>query len=311
MPQAIVGNLGTLMVGGLTMVSVLAIVIAMRPRRDPVSERLGDLAQVEALEPEMARPFWQRAVVPFLRSILHFFGRISPKGNTERQRQLILVAGSPGRLSVVDLMGAKLLLAGLGLGIALLGVSRAPAIGLREVLVIVALPLLCYQLPTLWLRRRVRSRRHEIERALPDALDMLTICVESGLGIEAAMLRLSDQWDNELTREMRRAVREMRMGISRSEALRHMVQRTAVPALSTFVAVIIQAEQLGVSIANVLRTQSDQMRVVRWQRAQERGRSAPVKMVFAMVLLVMPSLFIVVLAPAIPRFALIFSSFNR
>jgi len=187
-------------------------------------------------------------------------------------------------------------------GLALLYVRNVGELSMRSLAMLVVAPALGYYLPGFFLKRRIKERQHQIERALPDVLDMLTICVESGLGLEAAMLRVGDQWDNVLTREMGRAVREMRMGISRAEALRHMVQRTETSDLAAFVAVVVQAEQLGVSIANVLRTQSDQMRVVRWQRAEEQARGAPFKMVFAMVFLIFPSLFIVILGPSIPRF---------
>ena len=303
MTQSILSTYGTLLVGLLTMLSILAIVVALRPRPDPVAERLG--AQVQVVDPvaqELQVSFWERAVVPVLRAILSFIGRFSPKGNVERQRKLILLAGNPGGLSVLDLVGLKLLLAAVGLAAALFIVAREPRLDLQSLAIIVVAPLLGYYLPTFWLKRRIKQRQHLIERSLPDVLDMLTICVESGLGLEAAMLRLGQQWDNVLTREMRRTVREMRMGISRADALRHLVQRTEVADLATFVAVVIQAEQLGVSIATVLRTQADQMRVVRWQRAQERARSAPFKMVFALVFLIFPSLFIVILGPSIPRF---------
>ncbi|NPV08800.1 MAG: type II secretion system F family protein [Anaerolineae bacterium] len=291
------------MVGGLTLLSVLAITMSLRPRRNPITERLLSHAQFSELaEEELQRPFWDRAVLPFLRSLLGLLGRLSPRGNVEAQRRLLLLAGNPGNLSVVDFLGVKLLLAGLFFGLALMSVANTPELSLQSLLILVAAPALGYYLPSFWIKRRIKARQHQIERALPDVLDMLTICVESGLGLDAAMLRVGEQWDNVLTREMGRAVREMRMGISRAEALRHMVQRTEAADLGAFVAVVVQAEQLGVSIANVLRTQSDQMRVIRWQRAEERARGAPFKMVFAMVFLIFPSLFIVILGPSIPRF---------
>ncbi|MGI6206989.1 MAG: type II secretion system F family protein [Anaerolineae bacterium] len=302
MPETFIQSYGTLMVGGFTLLSVLAITMSLRPRRSPITERLQAHAQFELADEELQRPFWDRAVLPFLRSILGLLGRLSPRGNVEGQRRLLLLAGNPGNLSVVDFLGVKLLLAGAFFGLALMSVAKSPNLSLQGVATLVAAPVLGYLLPTMWLKRRIKARQHRIERALPDVLDMLTICVESGLGLEAAMLRVGEQWDNILTREMSRAVREMRMGISRADALRHMVQRTEVPDLGAFVAVVVQAEQLGVSIATVLRTQSDQMRVVRWQRAEERARGAPFKMVFAMVFLIFPSLFIVILGPSIPRF---------
>lgn len=302
MNEAILRAYGTLLVGGLTLASVVAMVIALRPRRDVVAERLTSHAAASA-EADLERPFWDRAAMPFIRGVLSLLGRVMPRGNVEEQRQLLLLAGNPGGLSVVDVLGVRFLLAALGLGWAVNTFFGSTDPGLRATVMLGAAPLLGYYLPTLWLRSRIKQRQQRIVRALPDVLDMLNICVESGLGLEAAMLRVGEQWDNVLTRELRRAVREMRMGISRAEALRHLAQRTEVPDLSTFVAVVVQAEQLGVSVATVLRTQSDQMRVMRGQRAEERAQAAPLKMVIALALLVMPSLFIVIFAPAIPRFA--------
>jgi len=286
----------------LAPLSALAVAMALRPRRNPVAERLTAQAQVQAVaEEELSRSFWDRAISPFLHGFLRLLGRLSPRGNLEALRHTLLLAGNPGNLSVLDLMGLKLLLAALGLFLAFLVTSRSPHLSLINLAEIVLAGLVGYLLPNFWLSRRIKSRQHLISRALPDVLDLLTVCVESGLGLEAAMLRVGERWDNVLTRELGRTVREMRMGISRPESLRHLVQRTEVPELSAFVAVVIQAEQLGVSIAQVLRTQSDQMRVIRWQKAQERARSAPFKMVFVLVLCTFPSLFIVILGPAIPR----------
>jgi len=312
MTEAILGTYGTLLVGGLVMLSVLATVLALRPRRDPVAQRLGTHAQIaDAMDEALQEPFWDRAVAPFLRSVLGALGRLSPQGNLEQQRKILLLAGNPGGLSVVDFLGIRLLCAGLALALAVLPLTSDPRLDLRSTALLVLAPVVGYYLPLVWLRRRVRQRQRLIERALPDVLDMLTICVESGLGLEGAMMRVGEQWDNVLTRELRLAVREMRMGVRRADALRHLVQRTEVPDLAAFIAVVIQAEQLGVSIANVLRTQADQMRIVRWQRAEERARGAPFKMVFALVFLIFPSLFIVILGPGIPRFQEFLSGMTR
>jgi tight adherence protein C len=161
-------------------------------------------------------------------------------------------------------------------------------------------------LPAFWLRRRVRQRKHEIDRALPDALDMLTIGVEAGLAFESALLRVAEQWQNALTEEFRRAVREMQLGSAREEALRRMADRTGVESLGTFVAVLVQSTRLGVSIAQVLHTQAAQMRLKRRQLAEERARQASVKMVFPLVFLIFPAIFIIVLGPSVPEFLRVF-----
>ena len=218
MPEAFVSTYGTLAVGGLTLLSVLAVITSLRPRRSPLTDRLRSVAGFSELaEEELSRSFWERAILPALRSGLGFLGRLSPKGNLEKQRRQILLAGNPGGLSVVDLLGVKLLMAGVGFALALLYVRGIDQFSLRSLAILVAAPALGYYIPGFFVKRRIRARQQDIERSLPDALDMLTICVESGLGLEAAMLRLGEQWDNVLTREMGRAVREMRMGISRGK----------------------------------------------------------------------------------------------
>jgi tight adherence protein C len=312
MTASLLGTYGTLLVGLMTMLSALAIVMALRPRRDPVAQRLSSQVRVESLEAaDLEQPFWDRAVVPFMRSVLGAIGRLSPRGNIERQRRQLLLAGNPGNMSVLDFLGLKLIFGAAGLAVAARILLTSERLDLTRLAIIVLAPIVAYYLPTYWLKGRVRTRKQQILRALPDVLDMLTVCVESGLALDAAMLRVGEQWDNLLTRELRRAVREMRMGVARSEALRHLADRNDVSDLTTFIAVVVQAEQLGVSIANVLRSQADQMRIIRWQRAEERARSAPFKMVFALVFLIFPSLFIVILGPSIPRFQDLFANMGR
>jgi tight adherence protein C len=226
--------------------------------------------------------------------------------STERQ---LVMAGSPMGFSALDYMGLCLLMViPFAFGYLLLfGRSQPLAIALRNTL---ALALLGYLLPVYWLRRRVRQRQHDIVRALPDALDMMTIGVEAGLAFESAMLRVGDRWDNALTREFRRAVAEMRMGTPRNEALQRMVERTGVLDLSTFVAVLIQSSQLGVSVAEVLHAQADQMRVKRRQRAEELGRQAGIKMILPLALFILPATMIVILGPTIPIFIEMFATLS-
>jgi tight adherence protein C len=138
-----------------------------------------------------------------------------------------------------------------------------------------------------------------VVKSLPDALDLLTICVEAGLGFDAAMKKVAEKWDNELARAFQRALREMQLGKIRREALRDMADRMQVPDLDSFVGTVIQSEQLGVSMAKVLRIQSDDMRVKRRQWAQEQATKAPVKMLLPLVFLIFPTILVILLAPAV------------
>jgi tight adherence protein C len=148
------------------------------------------------------------------------------------------------------------------------------------------------------LTSRINRRQNEIRKAMPDALDLLTICVEAGLGFDAAMAKVSEKWENELSLAFARAIREVQLGKVRREALKDMADRLGIPEMTSFVAAIIQSEQLGVSMAKVLRIQSDAMRVKRRQRAEELAHKAPIKMIIPMALLIFPSIMIIILTPA-------------
>jgi tight adherence protein C len=182
--------------------------------------------------------------------------------------------------------------------IVLLLVSLADApLGNRVILSLVGLAL-GYLLPGVWLGRRIRRRQEEVVKTLPDALDLLSVSVEAGLGLDAAMQRVSDKWDNEIGQAFARVLRDMQVGKNRNTALRDMAYKLEVPDMTSFVAALIQASQLGISISKVLKIQADQMRIKRRQRAEEKAQQAPVKMLFPMTFLIFPSLWIVIMGPA-------------
>lgn len=171
----------------------------------------------------------------------------------------------------------------------------------RRVMILGVLAAVGYYLPALWLKSRTSSRQREVTRSLPDALDLLTICVEAGLGFDGALARVAEKWDNELSREFTRVLQEVQLGKLRREALRAMANRIDVQEVSTFVAAIVQAEELGVSIAKVLHIQAEEMRRRRRQRAEELARQAPIKMLPAIAFLIFPAIFVVLLGPAVIR----------
>jgi tight adherence protein C len=262
-----------------------------------------DVIEAETMDQSLAA----RAGLPLLRGLLRLVGRLSPKGSVEQTEQMLVEAGRPGRLTALDFYGLRMLSILLFpiLYYLLLGIRQPPQEGIRNAAIVAAVGMI---LPWLWLRSRVRRRKHAILRALPDALDMLTIGVEAGLAFESALLRVGQQWDNPLTREFARAVAEMRVGTARDEALERMARRCGVMELSTFVAVLVQSSQLGVSIAHVLHTQAAEMRIKRRQRAEELARQAGVKMVFPLVLLIFPALMVVILGPSVPVLGAFFRS---
>jgi tight adherence protein C len=267
---------------------------AIQQRLDQLGGRPESLTELE-----MREPFQERILRPISRALSNFVVSRTPQSSIDRMRHDILVAGSPANLDVRDLIGMKAFGALIGLSVYLLVLIRNMPM-LQGLVIGAALTGIGFYLPTFWLSSKITARKKEIQLALPDALDLLTICVEAGLGFDAALNKITEKWDNALALEFGRALSEMRMGKTRREALRDLSLRTDVPDIMAFIAAIIQADQLGVSIGNVLVTQAEQMRMKRRQRAEELAHQAPIKMIFPMVLLILPALFIVILGPAVP-----------
>ena len=168
----------------------------------------------------------------------------------------------------------------------------------RKLIIVIAFTLLGFYVPELLLSSRIRRRQENVRKALPDALDLLTICVEAGLGFDGAMAKVNEKWEDELAMAFGRVLREIQLGKLRRVALKDMSDRIDISEMTSFVAAIIQSEQLGVSMAKVLRIQADQMRIRRRQAAEEKAQQAPIKMLFPMGLLIFPSLLIILLGPA-------------
>ena len=171
--------------------------------------------------------------------------------------------------------------------------------GFVPALVSLALLAIGWRLPDYWLDWAIAARKRQILRGLPDALDLLTVCVEAGLGLDAAFATVAEKFAGPLSDEVGLTMYEISLGMRRRDALRDLSQRVQVAELTTFLTAIIRAEQTGVNVGDILRVQADGMRVRRRQRAQELAQQAPVKMLFPLVLGIFPALFIVILAPAI------------
>jgi len=293
-------------------VIVIFVGLASRRRADVVEERLGEFGTRSVLsleEIELSDPFSERVIKPMLKTIANAFARLTPRRNIESIQHNLDLAGNPYGWTPVEFTGLRLAAAVflLALAFGLTFVTRAP---LRNRLIITALGgALGYVLPGIWLTLRIRNRKSNILRALPDALDLLTISVEAGLGFDSAMTKVTEKWTNELSQAFTRVLIEIQMGTLRREALRAMADRAGVPELTSFVAAIIQADQLGVSLARVLHIQSEQMRIRRRQRAEELAHQAPIKMMIPLVFLIFPALFVVLLGPALPSLRSAFGGF--
>ncbi|MBA2632402.1 MAG: type II secretion system F family protein [Chloroflexi bacterium] len=274
--------------------------VAARPAEDAVQARLSQLVVAPRTieEMELQQPFFERVIRPTIQRLAKA-GRRQEGGLIGRIDAKLERAGYPGGLRGADWVGVKLLsLIGFAILFLLLIllVTGSLVLGLLFAVVGAAVG---YIAPEFWLGRRMKARSYSMILQLPDALDLLTISVEAGLGFDAALAKVVEKMEGPLIDEYRQALAEVRMGRSRREALRDVATRADAQPVSNFIGAIVQAEQLGVPIAKVLAIQSNQLRIERRQRAEEAAAKAPVKMLFPMVGCIFPTIFIVILGPAI------------
>ncbi len=281
------------------------VVVGRRTREnvDPLQKRLAEYgdrevpATLEELEMSLDRK--ERILIPMFEALSNFVVQFTPENQIETVRSKLDRAGKSDSEPAMFFTQQIVLTVFMGVGAFVLFffVTDWPVI--RGVIGTVIASLLGYYIPVLQINGQIARRQDGIVRELPDALDLLTICVEAGLGFDTAMGKVYEKWDNDLSNAFGRVLQEIQLGKLRQEALRSMADRLDVPDLTTFAAAVIQATQLGVSISTILRVQSDQMRVKRRQRAQEKAQQAPVKMMLPLVFLIFPSIWIVLMGPAV------------
>lgn len=264
--------------------------------RRAASDRLA-LYGTEALRDEtLKKPLAERAIAPVILAVGRVLGRFTPVGWLRKTQRRLVLAGSPGTLDANAWAVVKVLTTG---GAMVLWFFVQAGFEFQfKVLAFVLLLVLGFFGPDAWLQRKIDERRESMRRALPDVLDLLVISVEAGLGFDSALARVVNTVPGPLSEEFFRMLQETRVGVSRRDAMRHLMDRTDVEELRSFLLAMLQAEAFGVAIARVLRVQADEMRVKRRQRAQEKAFAAPVKLVFPLVFCIFPSLFIVLLGPA-------------
>lgn len=265
-------------------------------RRIQSIEMIG--AEDEVPDDEVLRlPLIERTLYPLLKALGRRIQSFAPTALKGSLSVKLVQAGN--RMSAEQYMGWYLFAAGIGIAAgASLGLMAGRPMALT-ILLAAALGAMGAFLPELLLRQQVRRRQLEISRALPDVLDLLTVSVKAGLGFDSALRKVTEKMKGALPDEMQKVLHEIRMGVPRHEALRSMSDRTGVDSLKAFVSTIIQADQLGVSITNVLSLQSESLRDKRRQIAEESAMKAPVKMLFPMILFIFPTIFIVLLGPVV------------
>ncbi len=303
-----------LIVAGLVVVGVIIalVVVGLRSPQaaDPLQTRLAEFSArekpVTLEEIELSQPFSERVLLPIARRLGEFVVRFTPQASLQSIQHQLDLAGNPKGLEPTIFYVLRMGAAGGAGALALLLTFIVPADNqfsfhsgpAKAILIAVGAGVFGFFLPTLLLKSKITRRQDVITKAMPDALDLLTVCVEAGLGFDQAMAKVCEKWENELSLAFERVIQEIRLGKLRREALRDMADRIDVADLTSFTAAIIQADQLGVSIGKVLRIQSEQMRIKRRQRAEKKAHEAPVKMLIPMVFLIFPSIYIVLLGPS-------------
>ncbi len=284
-----------------------------------ISERLAEFVEeeldgdfhssrrTEIAPRDLSGSFFSRVISPRLTAIGQFFLRLTPMGVLNSIEHRLVIAGNPYGMGARGFLGFQFIAIIIGFALAVAVFSRGTArLNMVTGILLIVSALI---VPSLWLLRAGRRRQEAVRKGLPDALDMLSVCASAGLGFDQSLQQVGEQWGTEVGHEFSRTVTELNMGLTRQESLRNMADRVEIIELSTFVSLIIQAEQLGMSIAETLHTQAEQMRMFRRFRAEEQIQKIPTKMLFPIAFLIFPSILVVVLGPAIPTLITLFSGF--
>jgi tight adherence protein C len=284
---------------------------SMRFTRGPMESRL--TAFVESTRPSRARQkkssSGSRALIGAARSVSNRVSRFLPARRIEMMREQLSLAGNPYGWGVEEFLGIRTIL-GIVLGgyVYVILLRNGP---FQALLFGGGVAALGFLLPSIWMGRKIKARQKAVFRAMPNALDLLCVSVEAGLGFDQAIAEVCNKWRNALTEEFDILLAELRMGRTRREALKGLMERTGVPELGAFASALIQADELGASIARTLTVQAEQIRIRRRQKAEEAARQAGIKMLFPLVFLMLPALFVVILGPSVPLFQEAFGQIGK
>ena len=251
------------------------------------------------LTQELDKPFAERVLEPLQRRTLGLGRRLSGRDSADRIRHKLDVAGNPPGWTVDRVLAGKVIGPFVVVFVALLFVGLLGIEGGLRTFILLAALVVGFFSPNLYLYQKGYERSAQLRNELADAIDLMTISVESGLGFDAALQQVAHNTDGPLSEELSRMLREMQIGASRSAALRGVAERTSVPELQTFVSAMVQADAFGIPVAQVLRVQSSEMRVKRRQRAEAKAQQVPVKITVPLIFCILPCLFIAVMGPAV------------
>jgi tight adherence protein C len=275
-----------------------ASVVYLRDRMQHLSQPTSGATSV--IQQELGAPLSERVIRPVLLQLSRLIAQMTPQGQTDTLQQRLDAAGNPPYLGVKEFLGLRVLSAAGGFFGALLLYKIMLTVSVPIALICAFLLLVMgVLLPDYLLQQAIGRRQYQIRKSLPDILDLLIVSVEAGLGFDGAMARVVEKMKGPFPQELCRVLQEMQVGKARSPALKDMAARVQVQEVSTFVAAIYQADQLGVSMAKVLHVQADTMRVARSQRIREMAAKLPVKMLFPLILFIFPAIFVIIIGPGV------------
>jgi tight adherence protein C len=293
----------TMLALGVTTMFLAVAVAAMtlfRPAPPPTGVEKS-LLTIEALRlssgnmPMTALPASERLLRPAMQRLSRIGRRLTPIDTPKRLQRRLDLAGNPAQWSVERILASKAagLAAGVALGLLVMMTGRV----LAGLLWVIGGAVVGFWLPNVLLYNAGLKRQDRLRRSMPDAMDMLTVCVEAGLGFDAGLAQVARNAEGPIAGEFARLLREMQLGKSRIDAFQDMAARTTVPELKVFVSALVQSDKLGIPLANVLREQSSEMRLKRRQRAEEQAQKVPIKILFPLLLCIFPALFVVIIGP--------------
>lgn len=276
-----------------------------REKAPSMETRIQDFRTRNVSEPledqiDLSLPFAERVLKPGVEGIARMFSSVLPASVISDIERQLEMAGNPMKVNTYVTFWLVCFVALGGVGV-MMFIALPASLFLQKIAMLLIFGIIGWIFPRMWLKGKVKARQKAVIKALPDALDLITTCVEAGLGLDAALARVAEKSQGPLADELSHMLRDVAMGKLRKDALTEMADRIGVEELSNFINSIIQAEQLGVGIAQVLRVQSDQMRMRRRQRAEKAAHEAPIKMIFPLVLLIFPAFLAVILGPAMIR----------
>jgi tight adherence protein C len=314
-----ISSIGIIIAAAIILFGLLISAASFRFISNKVSSRLqvfvapseagASFNEAKTIPEKFQGSLFSRTIVQMFRNIIAFLGKFASQASFAELDRKLSVARNPLKMRALEFSGLRIILILVGVVLALLLYLGGKYPNNLNIIGGIGIILFAILLPSAWLDSLVRKAQDEARAGLPDALDMLSVCTFAGLGFDQSLQRVTEYWQTTLGYELKRVVNEMELGISRADALRNLSNRLRISELSSFVAIIIQADSLGMRIADVLHEQAEQMRILRQFRAKEIANRLPAKMIVPLAIFILPALLAVIFAPVIPSLLTLFGNF--